>query len=76
MLFQEAFIDDAEELSTKVGFNIGIERRIVPCNICKILKQKKNMLLKSSHFLMRLIALCKLNSDSPSFSYVFLNPLA
>ena len=28
MLFLEAFIDDAEKLSTKVGFNIGIERRI------------------------------------------------
>lgn len=33
MLFLEAFIDDAEELSTKVGFNIRIERRIVPCNV-------------------------------------------
>ena len=33
MLFLEAFIDDAEKLSTKVGFNIGIERRIVPCNV-------------------------------------------
>ena len=33
MFFLEAFIDDAEELSTKVGFNIGIERRIVPCNV-------------------------------------------
>ena len=30
MFFLEAFIDDAEELSTKVGFNIRIERRIVP----------------------------------------------
>ena len=28
MFFLEAFIDDAEELSTKVGFNIRIERRI------------------------------------------------
>ena len=33
MLFLEAFIDDAGKLSTKVGFNIGIERRIVPCNV-------------------------------------------
>ena len=33
MLFLESFIEDAEELSTEVGFNIGIERRIVPCNV-------------------------------------------
>ena len=33
MFFLEAFIDDAEELSIKVGFNIRIERRIVPCNV-------------------------------------------
>ena len=33
MFFLEAFIDDAEELSTKVGFNIQIKRRIVPCNV-------------------------------------------
>ena len=33
MFFLEAFIDDVEELSTKVGFNIQIERRILPCNV-------------------------------------------
>ena len=32
MVFLEAVIDD-EELSTKVGFNITIERRIIPCNV-------------------------------------------
>ena len=33
VFFLEAFIYDAEELSTKVGFNIRMERRIVPCNV-------------------------------------------
>ena len=33
MVFLEAFIDDEEELSTKVGFNVRIEGRIVPCNV-------------------------------------------
>ena len=33
MVFLEAVIDDEEELSTKVGFNVTIERRIIPCNI-------------------------------------------
>ena len=31
VFFLEAFIYDAEELSTKVGFNIRIERRIANC---------------------------------------------
>ena len=33
MVFLEAVIDDKEKLSTKVGFNVTIERRIIPCNI-------------------------------------------
>ena len=32
MVFLEAFIDD-EKLSTKVGFNVTIEGRIVSCNV-------------------------------------------
>ena len=33
MAFLEAFFDDVEEFSAKVGFYIRIERRIVPCNV-------------------------------------------
>ena len=33
MAFLEAFFDDMEEFSAKVGFNVRIERRIVPCNV-------------------------------------------
>ena len=33
MVFLEAFIDDEEELSTKIGFKVRIEGRIVPCNV-------------------------------------------
>ena len=32
MVFLEAFVDDMEELSTKVGIYVRIERRIVTCN--------------------------------------------
>ena len=33
MVFLEAFIDDKEEFSAKVGFNVRIGGRIVPCNV-------------------------------------------
>ena len=33
MVFLEAFVDDMEELSAKVGFYVRIERRIVPCDV-------------------------------------------
>jgi len=33
MVFPEAFVDDMEELSTKVVFYVRIVRRIVPCNV-------------------------------------------
>ena len=33
MVFLEACIDYEEELSTKVGFNVRIEGRIVRCNV-------------------------------------------
>ena len=33
MAFLEAFIDDMEEFSAKVGFYVRIDRRIVPCNV-------------------------------------------
>ena len=33
MSFLEAFIDDMEEFSAKVGFYVRIERSIVPCNV-------------------------------------------
>ena len=69
MVFLEAFIDDEEELSTKVGFNVRIEGRIVPkckpykckCKPYSNISKKCSLCLNEKFIIICKKELCSLN---------------